>query len=451
MTDRFVKIPYGLHVPTGRMIHIASARNGDDCECVCAECGWALRARQGPVNEAHFAHQPDGHGGGGGGGPCVTAPETSLHKAAKQFLLDAGELVIPALAARHPSGAFGRVVQGARRVALIEPRKEVQGLPGFVPDVMGMADGAPLIIEIHVTHRVDAKKQALIRKHGVSAMEIYLDSYRAMPENTHREIVLSTARRVWLWHTRQAEIDAVLAREVAEAEAARQRAAEARARLAAEAEAQRLADVAAAEARRQAAWQRQLAEADERYRAELEMSERQRIERETAEKLAAERRRVEREEADKLAAEAAEQRRIALVAEEERQRVELAAERERRRRQWEAEEPLRRARAEEAAERDRLQRLQREEEQRQERVRQEEEGLRHANAILAWAESYYPARANPPPDLSGLGPAYVVWLFQQATSRKAHLALVDQEPIRRWFGDPRCSSAAKAAWERHAP
>ena len=42
MTDTTVKIPYGLYVPTGRMIHIEAAANGDHCDCVCAECGWPL-------------------------------------------------------------------------------------------------------------------------------------------------------------------------------------------------------------------------------------------------------------------------------------------------------------------------------------------------------------------------------------------------------------------------
>jgi hypothetical protein len=71
------------------------------------------------------------------------------------------------------------------------------------------------------------------------------------------------------------------------------------------------------------------------------------------------------------------------------------------------------------------------------------------NQILAWAADYYPDRGAPPPALI-LNAADVCWLFERCPTKRAHLALVDQEPIRRWFSNPHCRAAAKAAWDRYA-
>jgi hypothetical protein len=72
------------------------------------------------------------------------------------------------------------------------------------------------------------------------------------------------------------------------------------------------------------------------------------------------------------------------------------------------------------------------------------------SAILAWAADYYPARANPPPDLSGLSSDDVVALFERCSTEIAHLALVDRAAIRRHLADGPARAAAFAAWQRLA-
>jgi hypothetical protein len=199
--------------------------------------------------------------------------------------------------------------------------------------------------------------------------------------------VLHTAPRHWLWHPKQADLDTALAREIAEAEEAR--------RKAAAALAERLAKEAA-----------------------------ERVERRARE--AAERRHAEAEEAERLARELEAER----LAEEARLAVE-DAEAEARQEQylrdlevWQAESAKRR----EAA------------------------LLAFANRVpiaLAWAADYYPVRAALPPSLV-FEEDDILRLFELCPSRRAHLALVDQPAIRRWFSNPRCRVAAKAAWDRYA-
>lgn len=80
------------------------------------------------------------------------------------------------------------------------------------------------------------------------------------------------------------------------------------------------------------------------------------------------------------------------------------------------------------------------------------------NAISAWAETYYPDRASPPPpELATLhlAEAELIHLFNATTSRQAHLALVDQAAIRHSWGDKTPPETVYAAirnsWARAAP
>jgi hypothetical protein len=91
----------------------------------------------------------------------------------------------------------------------------------------------------------------------------------------------------------------------------------------------------------------------------------------------------------------------------------------------------------------------------QESYRQELAAKRASRAaaiakIAAWAETYYPARANPPPpELATirLTDTELTELFAGTTSLQAHLALIDQPPIRDFA--PRIGSVVRETWIRH--
>lgn len=209
--DIEVKIPFGLHVASGLMIHVSQADRGQDCGCVCAECGGPLIARKGPERADHFAHKASNPN-------CVTAPETSLHRMAKQLLAGGGRLLLPALFARAPDGYRHHVpaerggmvlLSGAR----VEPRDVLEGV---VPDVYGfLADGTPLAIEIRVAHPVPLEKIVRLAELGIMTVEIILTHFPRMgDERPLRRAVQRAADRLWLFHPRQAEIDAALAEEI---------------------------------------------------------------------------------------------------------------------------------------------------------------------------------------------------------------------------------------------
>ena len=211
--DLAAELPYGLRLDTGRMVHVEEVLRGLQCDCVCPACRQPLVAHQGSVRVWHFQHKGDA-------GNCRGGRETALHEAAKQIIIDAGSLIGPRLVAKRPDGTPQRVVQPGQRITLVDAHDEARSLPGVVPDVLATVDGAPFIIEVHVHHKVDERKQAKLRALGIPTMEIHLTVYRGMQESTYRDAVLRTALRDWLWHPRQAEVDAALAQDMAAAAAA---------------------------------------------------------------------------------------------------------------------------------------------------------------------------------------------------------------------------------------
>jgi hypothetical protein len=81
-------------------------------------------------------------------------------------------------------------------------------------------------------------------------------------------------------------------------------------------------------------------------------------------------------------------------------------------------------------------------------------------ALAAWAEDHYPARATPPPAMSGIDfdAGTLIELFDDTSSARAHLALMDQEPIRTAVEGYRLTlegvpvlAAVKRSWQRHHP
>ena len=81
------------------------------------------------------------------------------------------------------------------------------------------------------------------------------------------------------------------------------------------------------------------------------------------------------------------------------------------------------------------------------------DGAPDLEALLRWAEDYYPSRAIEPPDIAALHLSEVdlIEVFARVSSRRAYHALVDQPAIRHRLADPMLADAALAAWRRSDP
>lgn len=181
---------------------------GLQCECICPACQAPLvaKATDSEHRRPHFAHLADSN--------CRAGYETALHKKAKQLLADHAALLLPAwdgeadmpnppvLADDAGCGWTGaRVDYPARRVQLQDLRLE-QAQGDYTPDVMAQDDRGELLIEIRVSHAVDALKRRRIQAEGKRLVEVNLSTLS--PDVLHDEdqlieaVLYDPTNRYWL-------------------------------------------------------------------------------------------------------------------------------------------------------------------------------------------------------------------------------------------------------------
>lgn len=212
-----VRLAFG-QTADGRIVSIRDVVSGRACECVCPACEEPLIARKSGTRPRpradHFAHARDR--------ACIAALETALHKLAKQILLDALGLTLPAIAAEREG--VRRQRYDAKRQTFEAGAAEV-AFPGVVADVVLRRGERALIVEVLVTHASDAEKVAKIRSLETSAMEIDLSKLsRCADPEIVSEAVLVSAPRKWLFNPAQDAVEAEVAKVLADrAEVARRK------------------------------------------------------------------------------------------------------------------------------------------------------------------------------------------------------------------------------------
>jgi hypothetical protein len=184
----------------GRVVSVEEVRRGKACDCCCTACGEILIARQGDVRAWHFAHAS--------GGDCAGAAESALHLAAKQLIVEEGQILVPALEA----SASHRLEDGRIGEASLERRPEnwrLDGARSEVPvgalriDVAATHDGVPIFIEVAVTHLVDEAKQEALATLRTACFEIVLDPYLHEAwtwDDLRQDVLLCSGNRRWLYH-----------------------------------------------------------------------------------------------------------------------------------------------------------------------------------------------------------------------------------------------------------
>lgn len=195
------------------MIDIADSKNGLSCDCTCLCCSDRLVAKQGQINEWHFAHES--------GADCAGSLESALHKAAKQIIQEEKLLFVdsydPVLALnpdiyrllnstnKYLNGLDSIVGQSfvtsifyqfaakdlvdrvlstksnctITKLKLTNVLSEVKAKnSNLIPDITCTFDGKPLYIEIVVTHECDENKINELKQLKVPTIEIHLTGLR---------------------------------------------------------------------------------------------------------------------------------------------------------------------------------------------------------------------------------------------------------------------------------
>ena len=209
------EILYGLR--DSRLVHVDDAASGLACSCYCVECERPLVAKKGPVLRHHFAHSADDPN-------CHPAPESLIHRYAKQQLATLVTLVLPGFTvnARHESND-GRVHQMSRRhhpffqleVVNSHVEAEVSGYDEtkVVPDVLLETNMGRVALEVFFRHQVQAEKVwKYAKKLHMSAVEICLADVAVDASSASIEMALTDLSR-WRWlhnqHSRYLEVQMV--------------------------------------------------------------------------------------------------------------------------------------------------------------------------------------------------------------------------------------------------
>ena len=198
-------------------LHVES---GLRCGCTCPGCGAPLVARHSPEGKvvSNFAHYR--------GSSCALGFETAVHLAAKQLIADRMALYLPAVRAHAPGVAddgdlFAQpilfVSAGVSRLQAVRVEARVGEIR---PDLVVSHGGRDVLVEIAVTHFVDALKLCHIKGLGLAAVEIDVSSVREMNfAALEAALFTSEQKSQWLCHpecdAEQARLEALVVDEKA--------------------------------------------------------------------------------------------------------------------------------------------------------------------------------------------------------------------------------------------
>lgn len=157
-----IMIPFAEQ--NGKIVHVSEVENGILCNCKCCSCGAQLIAKNNRDNikESHFAHYNSTD--------CGKALETSIHKAAKQYLLETKTMVFPHILYYDKSNQVN-----FEKVELEKTLNYEDSL--IIVDAVGYVNNKhKIIIEFAVTHFVSDKKIEILNKLKIPTIEVYLSS-----------------------------------------------------------------------------------------------------------------------------------------------------------------------------------------------------------------------------------------------------------------------------------
>ncbi len=193
-----IKISYGED-GAGRIFHISEVDSGSNTGCFCPECKAPLIAYKSKrkLTRDHFGHRTDY--------ACATAPETGLHKFAKQVLCENRALLLPPQIGRHEEAT--NYIRDAYMFSYDIVADEVI-MPNMKPDIVVKRGQYELLVEIAVTHFCEEAKLDRLRERRLSAIEIDLSKVlRDASREEHVDAVLKSAPRQWLFNKRVASAE----------------------------------------------------------------------------------------------------------------------------------------------------------------------------------------------------------------------------------------------------
>lgn len=198
---------------------IGFSEAGLRCRCKCPKCHRDLQAcslHEKKVRR-YFRHNNEGYSRDGienlNGCTATSANESGLHMMAKELIAETRKIAFPPMSLAleqlnlpFSEDTLSRLPESTLlRPAFIFECNEVVDIekpyPQFRPDVSVSGSGETFLIEIAVTHRVDADKREKVQKYGLPMLEIDLSRYveTGISRNDLQKIISeATEHKKWI-------------------------------------------------------------------------------------------------------------------------------------------------------------------------------------------------------------------------------------------------------------
>ena len=184
--------------------HISEVARGLECNCTCVECDAPLIARQGDVREPHFAHLHQS--------ACQGGVESILHRLAKDLFTELLQVSLPEyrLIRKEQIGfsmlEYNEIVCKEHGMTFTNVDVE-RHLGDVIPDLILTGGAEQLLVEIAVTHRVDATKLSRLKERDIPVVEIGLSARDAALSRAELadKLARDLTSKKWLFHPAERE------------------------------------------------------------------------------------------------------------------------------------------------------------------------------------------------------------------------------------------------------
>lgn len=221
-------IYFALKEESNQVVHISEMvekDRGKACECICLCCGRPLVAKLGRGKKtAHFAHLAEE-----GRTSCSAdaANESGLHKIAKEIVFKSEYICLPPVTISEQNDPNRNMedykqqepLQFGKKIELhYQNAKTEVPFEGFKPDVcISFQKQKKLLIEIAVTHYVDAEKYSRIKMAQIPTVEIniadFIKAYKAeetesindFEKKLKNAIIDNIENKTWVYHSHENE------------------------------------------------------------------------------------------------------------------------------------------------------------------------------------------------------------------------------------------------------
>lgn len=194
------KIPFGLREEDKQYVDVADVQNGKQCGCICPSCKMPLQAKQGGINQWHFAHFSRGTSDLTQN-ECEYSFWVSVLSMAKEIIRKGGILTVPSYT--KYLGHDEIIITDEKTVELTDPEIEKSFFDAF-------CNFGKYSIGIYLTTPEKKYREKQISDKSTGILEISISSAlkmffsktrRSDYQSILREIIFKdTGNKQWIYH-----------------------------------------------------------------------------------------------------------------------------------------------------------------------------------------------------------------------------------------------------------